>query len=110
MGNLKKWLLSEANNEEILGVVIGGMGWGPDYGKENVPNFDEIPKFKVLSWDKAKGFLDYDFDEGYGSPNCQAITAWTETKVIAISQYDGATGIFSLPRNPVDHDPIMPGG
>jgi hypothetical protein len=108
MGNLKKWLLSEAkkNHEKILGVVIGEMAWEPD---RKIPNFDAMPKSRVLSWDEAQGFLDYDFNEGYGTPGCNAITAWTETKVIAINQYDGATSIFSLPRNPINHDPIMPG-
>ena len=109
MANLVKWIEDEANGEEIEAVVIGDMGWG-NYGKEKVPNYDDIPKGKLLSWEDAKPLLDYEFNPGYGAPGCNAIWAWTETSVIAIGQYDGATWPYSLPRNPMNEMPGMEGG
>lgn len=109
MANLKQWLLEEAGEEPIEAVVLGEMGWGRYY-KEKVPNYDIAPKGKVLTWEEAAPFLDYDFSPGYGAPECQAVYAWTPTKVIAIGQYDGATWPYSIPRHPVDIMPEMEGG
>lgn len=109
MANLKEWLIEAANGEEIIAVVIGELGWG-DYKKEKVPNYDEQPKNKVLSWQEAIKWIDYEFYSGHGSPRCNAITAWTKNWVFFIVQYDGATSLCSVPRNPIDHVPDMPGG
>lgn len=109
MGNLKEWILELANGEMIEGVVIGGMGW-EDYGSEAVPQYALQVHGKVLPWDAAGPMLDYDFDAGYGAPGCNAVTVWTRSWVMAVSQYDGSTHLFRLPRHPVDHTPIMPGG
>lgn len=109
MANLKQWLLSEADGEKIQAVVIGKMGWG-DYNSEYVPNYAGIPKGRVLSWKEAAPLLDYEFDSGFGAPGCNAIWAWTKSKVIAIGQYDGRTWPYSVPRNPVDQMPTMEGG
>ena len=110
MANLVKWIEDEAGDEQIEAIVIGRMGWSDDYASGRVPNYEYMPKGKVLSWEEAKPFLDYEFNSGYGAPECNSIWAWTETKVIAIGQYDGATWPYSLPRNPVDQMPGMEGG
>jgi hypothetical protein len=109
MANLKEWIKEEAEGEKIEGVVIGEMGWG-DYGKEDVPNYDNIPKGKVLSWKEAQKFLDYEFHDGYGAPGCNSIYVWTSSYVLFIVQYDGSTEIEKIPRNPIDIMPYMPGG
>lgn len=107
--NLVKWIEEEAMGEPIEAVVIGKMGWG-DYGSEDVPRYAEQPRGKVLMWEEARPFLDYNFNAGYGAPSCNAIYAWTASRVIFVRQYDGSTGIESVPRNPVDCAPSMPGG
>lgn len=109
MPTLKEWIEECAEGERVEGVVIGEMGWG-DYPSGGVPNYSAQPKNVVLSWEQAFPWLLYDFDNGYGGPECNAVTAWTATKVIAVSQYDGSTSPFVLPRHPVDHKPVMPGG
>jgi hypothetical protein len=109
MANLIEWILEEADGKPILGVVIGPMGWG-DYGHENVPQYDKQQHGKLLSWEQAQPLLRYEFHNGYGAPGCNAIYAWTEDYVIAISQYDGSTSAFRVPRNPIDCMPQMPGG
>lgn len=109
MANLKQWILDEANGHPIIAVVIGEMGWG-NYGSAGVPNYDQQPRGTVLTWDEAAPLLDYNFDSGYGAPGCNAIYAWTDVAVIAISQYDGSTGPYSVPRNPTACMPNMVGG
>jgi hypothetical protein len=110
MGNLKQWILEVANGEPVEAVTIGRMGWGGNYNSEFVPSYDAIPKNKAMPWDEAAKWLDYDFDSDYGSVKCQAIYAWTKSRVIFVSQYDGSTSINYVPRNPSDEEPRMPGG
>jgi hypothetical protein len=109
MPTIKEWIEEEAKGEDVEGVVLGEMGWG-DYGSDQVPNYSDCPKGKLLSWDEAAPWISYQFDGGFGAPGCQAFTAWTKSKVIGVYQYDGSTSSFSIPRNPVDHTPDMPGG
>jgi hypothetical protein len=109
MSNLVAWIEEMANGAKIEGVVIGEMGWG-DYGSDGVPNYEKQPKGKLLSWDEARPLLDYEFHAGFGAPSCNAVCAWTKYRVIGISQYDGSTAPFWMPRNPVDYMPEMQGG
>ena len=102
-------ILEVANAEPIEGIVIGKMGWS-DYGKECVPQYDQQPKGKLLTWQEAEPLLTYDYDNGYGAPGCNSICAWTKSRVIFVTQYDGSTSINWMPRNPGDHMPKMPGG
>lgn len=106
--NLKQWILERADEEPIEAVVIGEMGWG-DFASERVPNYDIMPKGKLLTWEQAAPFLDYEFNDGFGAPGCNAIWAWTPTMVIAIAQYDGSTWPYAVPRHPVDAMPTMEG-
>ena len=103
MSNLKAWVLEAAEGEPIQGIVLGESDCNEAQASKNKWN-------RVLSWEEAQPLIDYDFWSGFGSPGCQAITAWTENRVIFISQYDGSTEITWVPRNPVDHEPGMPGG
>lgn len=111
MANLRKWLEEAAGPEEIQAVVIGNMGW-PDYGDHALSPLakDRTNWNRVLTWSEAAPILDYEFDDGHGAPECQAITAWTAFRVFFVVQYDGATALHSVPRNPIDHEPEMPGG
>jgi len=109
MENLRQWILDMAEGEEIEAVVIGEMGWG-DYGKDRVPTYEQSPKGQILTWSEAEKYLDYEFNAGYGAPGCQAIYAWTATKIIAIGQYDGSTWPYSIPRHPIAVMPEMEGG
>ena len=67
MANLTEWLLEIADGEKIEAVVIGEMGWG-SYGKQDIPNYDEMPKGVAMPWKKARKWLDYEFNSGYGAP------------------------------------------
>jgi len=109
MSNLVDWIERGFENEDIEAVVIGGTGWS-DYNEECIPDYKDQPRFEVLTWDKARKWLDYEFDSGYGSPKCNAIYVWSKNLVMFISQYDGSTTVHTVPRNPIKCHPVMPGG
>ena len=112
MANLKEWVERSLRKGEVVeAVVIGNMGW-EDYRLEDIPLASQNKEMwgRILSWEQAKPLLDYEFDSGYGAPGCQRILVWTNTHVYFVSQYDGATSLECVPRNPVACDPPMPGG
>jgi hypothetical protein len=105
----------------IVGVVIGKFGWGTidklaadyemfDLGERGVPPLPADKAGVVLPWSDARPFLDYEYDNGYGPPDCHAVFAWTDTHIVMVSQYDGSTRVFRVPRSPSPCEPFMPGG
>jgi hypothetical protein len=107
MSNIVEWVELAAGMEPIIACVIGDYGWGLRHEKNSLTR---DVKGKVLSWEEAIRYLDYEFDDGYGSVSCHAIYAWTENLIIFISKYDGSTYCHAIPRNPVACEPYMPGG
>lgn len=106
-----------AQGQNIEAVVIGEFGWGSWDGNDNTAyGVQERHKAasgrrgEVLTWDEARGLLDYTYDTSHGAPQCHAMTAWTKDLVLWVGEYDGATWISSAPRNPVEHEPEMSGG
>lgn len=100
---------SQLLGADVEAVVIGEFGWGGGYKEEG----KEIPADKTgvpLSWAEAYPLLDYDYDEGYGAPECHAIAVYTADQIVSVSQYDGATNFFTIPRHPGNFQPDMPGG
>lgn len=76
-------------------------------------NKGEIPDEKlntVLSWQDGKYLLNYTYHRGFGSVECHAVYVWTESAVIFVSQYDGATCLQYVLRNPISCVPEIPGG
>ena len=112
MSTFKDDILSAVEGSPIEAVVLGSKGWDEIYmyneEDERVPV--PWPTGEVIPWEEALPFLEYDFDRGYGGPECHAIYVWTKDRVFFVSQYDGSTGIESIPRNPTDELPSMPGG
>ena len=106
MANFKNDILKVADDQDIEAIVIGNMGW-EYYGYEDKPTWIMD---KLLSWKEAEPCLDYEYDDTYGAPDCQAITAWTKDYVLFVSQYDGSTRVERIPRNPIAYRPEMPGG
>lgn len=106
---------NEAGAEPIEAVTIGPFGWGTmddaePYGEDRIARKAPVRRGVKLAWDEARPMLDYAYSTGYGAPECDAIWAWTPTRIIYVWQYDGATGLSSLPRHPQDGAPEMPGG
>lgn len=109
MPTLREWVEKCASGQPVEAVVIGEMGWG-DYGSDAVPNYAQCPKGKLLTWEEALPWLSYEFSAEFDAPGCQAIYAWTKDFVVAISQYDGSTGAFAMPRHPIECMPDITGG
>lgn len=104
-----------AEGAPIVGCVIGAFGWGDimDPPGEAYREHHSVPmalRGVVLPWDTARDLLDYDYSRGYGAPDCHAIAAWTASRVIFITTYDGSTGVTYMPRHPFACTPNMVGG
>lgn len=113
MSNLKDWILKVADGEPVEAIVIGKPTQALNIASHIDATWarqDESKFYRVLTWEEAEPLIDYSFDSSYGTPRCHAVTAWTKTRVIFVSQYNGATSIEYTPRNPTNHTPSMPGG
>jgi hypothetical protein len=95
MANFLEDIIEIADDEPIEAIIIGPKGI---YYK-NTPDLNEI-EGKLLTFEEAKPFLDYEYDDGLGCADCHAIYAWTPSRVLFIHEYDGATSVASVPRNP----------
>lgn len=99
----------QLTDEVIEAVVIGEMGWS-NFKEEN----KVIPAEKkgvVLTWEEGRALLDYEYNTGFGAPDCHAVVVYTPTRIISTYQYDGSTGFFVVMRNPTNGvKPEMPGG
>jgi hypothetical protein len=96
----KDEILQEADGEQIEKIVVGSLGYSFSLDSDGA----------LKEWAEVEDELDYEYDSGYGSPECHAVTAWTKSKVIFVGIYDGATWVTSVPRNPALHNPQMVGG
>jgi hypothetical protein len=89
---LYAWLKAAAQGEPIEAVVIGTAGYDSNVSKEF--------RNRLLTWKEAKKLLTYGFYSGFGSAGCDAVYAWTPTKILFVHQYDGATTLKAVPRHP----------
>lgn len=118
--NLRDYL---EKGEKVEAVVFGEWGWGDypaepgceeDWDGNTIVDNPPVPRNKrgiILPIKEARKYMaGWEFDGGYGSPECYATYIWTNQRVIWVTQYDGATRLDSAPRNPIDIIPDMPGG
>jgi hypothetical protein len=94
-----------ADPEPISAIVIGPFGRGDGFGEERITRPVSVRVGELLTWDEARPMLDYEF----GTPQCDAIYAWTENKVLVVYEYDGSTQILTIPRNPTPAEVRFPG-
>lgn len=81
-------------HEEIEAVVLG------KHDRTRFGDEDKAPKFTVLTWAEGRPWLDEEYDSGYGGADCRAFHAYTKNWVIFVGEYDGATSLDRIPRNP----------
>lgn len=97
-----------AKGEPIEAVVIGREDdW--DYHDDTWFRNGKPPE-GILTWEEARPFLDYAYDDGYGGADCAPVWAWTATRVIFIGTYDGSTWVQDIPRSPTEGNPSHIGG
>jgi hypothetical protein len=107
--------IEEAAGEPIYEVVIGAFGWSqidsePEdvYGDEDgIRAINKELRGLPIPWKDARPLLDYDYTTDFGAPDCHAIYAYSASKIIVISEYDGATSCVALPRHPSKCIPQM---
>ena len=109
------------DDEKIEGIVFGPWGWGdaPDegeeweqgYGEPNPPLVPFSERGKVLTLEEATPYMEgWEFNGGFGAPECYATYIWTNKRVLWVTQYDGATALDAVPRHPEKTMPDMSGG
>lgn len=97
MVNLKKTFEEAAAKmgDRLLSAVVGfddrDRKWD---GSESEPREPE-------QWADAAKKIDYEYYNGFGGADCHAVIAWGEKYVYFVHEYDGATGINCVPRNPM---------
>lgn len=98
MVNLAECFEQAADPEQIQAVVVG-------YHYDD-DDWDEPKRlFLVQTWEEARPVLDYEYHNGYGGADCHKVYAWTEARVLFVHEYDGATTVVWVPRNPVECAP-----
>ena len=99
MVNLRKSFEEAAakNGEQLLSAVIGS----DDRAKWGSPEKADVLRH-VEPWAEASKKIDYEYDSGFGGADCHAVFAWGEKFVYFVHEYDGATNVQFVPRNPVD--------
>ena len=101
MGNIKTWLVDAETRtgEQIEAIVVGVHSNRKPKPFEN----------KIISREEGLAILDRDYDSGHGGAGRRPMYAWSKSRVYFINEYDGATGLGSVPRHPVDVEPKMGG-
>jgi len=85
-------------DEEVV-----ALAWGMERGQDFYYRSNNKPYYSD-DWESVKFLFDYEYSTGYGGADCHALLMWTPTRIIFIEEYDGATGVGSLPRNPEKWD------
>jgi len=107
MTTLREWFdhFTEATGEVPQHIVFGFV-WDDDADRWPAIVVDEVLAFADVP---AKA-LDARFDDSYGGTEAPNFAAWSENFVLFCDQYDGAESICWVPRHPMAHTPLRPGG
>lgn len=102
---LQAWFdgFTKATNETPTHIVFGYDEWDDNEWEITV---NEVIPFERL----GSILLRREFNNGYGGNNSPNFCAWSENWVIFSDNYDGAEDACWVPRNPIAHNPIRPGG
>ncbi len=104
MANISTWLReAEARTGETINAIVVGVHYDRRYGMDTEAREDE---HVTLSREDGLKKLDLDYDNGYSGADCYPMYAWTDRWVYFVSEYDGATCLSRVPRNP---GPCAPG-
>jgi len=104
---IRRWFaaFTEATDEEPTHVVFGHQYWSlaekwPEVVSNALVPMEELPD----------SLLDREFDDGFGGNNSPDLCAWSTSWVLFSDNYDGAESLCYVPRHPVAHEPMRPGG
>jgi hypothetical protein len=96
MVNLKKTFedCAAKMGDRLISAVVG-------FHYDDKDTYESYAKqFPVEPWADASTKIDYEYNSGFGGADCHAVIAWGNRFVYFVHEYDGATGIQCVPRNP----------
>jgi len=96
--------------ERVEAIVFGP--WGESPRDEPDPPFVPFGRRGiVLEPDEARKYMSgWSFFGDWGIPGGHAAYIWTDKRVFFVGEYDGATSLHSVPRNPQPCRPYMVNG
>lgn len=99
MSNFKEDILEAVGHEIIEKIIIGELQHYSDdqNAKNRNINFD-VP----TDWKEVIDYLNYEYENGWGTRECHPIYIYTNTYIYFIREYDGSTAIHRIPRNPIN--------
>jgi hypothetical protein len=102
---LRQWFheFTVATGEHVQTITLR---WEDTYWIE----WDELPTGVVPFDSLTPGILDAPFDDGFGENESPNLCAWSPSWVVFSDNYDGAERLCWVPRIPLAHEPIRPGG
>ena len=93
--DIQRIIRTKCDCEPIEGVVVSGYsGIIPD----NLIG-------KPVCFGDVREYFDYEYDDGFGGAECHAIYLYTRNFIVFVSEYDGATSVDCIPRNPIECTP-----
>ena len=98
--NLKAQLLEIVGDIPVEGVVIGRLD---EWSDKPDPQYIG----KVLPFEEALQYLDYEYYRGFGEGDCHPICLYTNDRILVSTRYDGSTGFMWIQRHPISHLPIF---
>ena len=101
--DIQRTIRGDCDCEPIESVVIANrMGYYNDEDSRTVPK-----EFigKPVCFGDVRDYFDYEYDTGYGGADCNAIYLYTRNFIVFVSEYDGATSVDCIPRNPTECTP-----
>lgn len=109
---IRGWLnqFTEATGETIDTIVLG-MAERPTRSHQwaSWPTWPEGTDRALPIGLVPDKILDFDIHSGHHF-DTPTICAWSANWVVFIDQYDGNQNVCWVPRHPLDHHPIQPGG
>lgn len=102
MSTFKKDILLAVGEDKIEAVAIREIEcyfWN-EKDPRFVPANEAAKENKLFTFAEALELLDYEYEDSYGSMDCHDITMWSADWVYYIHEYDGATYVNRVPRNP----------
>ena len=99
VANLKvSFEAAAAERQDVLQTAV--IGWHDNDKDRWVANaYKKV--WPIEPWDTAASKLDLDYNAGFGGADCHAAVVWGKKFVYFVHEYDGATKVYAVPRNPI---------